>query len=84
MTDQEPKAKPVREARSGHVRASVWKNTSETGTYYTVTINNSYKDKKTNEWKESKSYGKEDLADLEVVTRAVREFISLKMSGDGV
>ncbi len=51
--------KPVHKLRDGAIEIAVWQNDSDNGPFYTVTHTRSYKHK--DEWKESDSYGKDDL-----------------------
>jgi hypothetical protein len=56
--------KPVHEIRDGAIQVSVWKNESEKGPWYSVTCRRRYKDKAADEWKDSYSYGQDDLLTL--------------------
>lgn len=53
------KKRPVEEIRIGRVRAAIWENETENGTFYNVTLSRLYKDG--NEWKDSSSFGRDDL-----------------------
>ena len=70
MTDSEPKQKqkPVHEVRLGRVRAAIWENTTDKGTWCKVTFSRLFKDR-SNKWQDSDSYGKEDLLLLAEVAR---------------
>jgi hypothetical protein len=52
--------KPVHEVRLGRIRAAVWLNDTENGPRYNVQITRLYKDQK-DKWKDSTSFGREDL-----------------------
>ncbi|MBX9580600.1 MAG: hypothetical protein K2X87_09860 [Gemmataceae bacterium] len=52
--------KPVHELRLGRIRAAVWLNDTENGPRYNVQISRLYKDK-ADKWKDSSSFGREDL-----------------------
>jgi hypothetical protein len=54
-----PKQKPAHEIRLGRVKATIWENQTEQGTRHNVTVNRLYKDG--DEWKQSASFGREDL-----------------------
>lgn len=56
---QQTKKRPVEEFRIGRVRAAIWENETENGTFYNVTLSRLYKDG--NEWKDSSSFGRDDL-----------------------
>ena len=58
--DEKSGNKPVHEVRLGRIRASVWLNDTENGPRYNVQITRLYKDQK-DKWKDSTSFGREDL-----------------------
>ena len=53
------KTRPVHEVRLGRIRAAIWKNTTENGSRFNVTVARLYKDG--DNWKDSSSFGREDL-----------------------
>jgi len=53
------KARPVHEIRLGRIRAALWENTTEKGVRHNVTVSRLYKDGE--QWKDSTSFGREDL-----------------------
>lgn len=53
--------RPVHEVRLGRIRAAVWANSTEVGIRYNVTVSRLYKDEKSGEWRDSQSYGRDDL-----------------------
>jgi len=53
------KQKPVQEVRMGRIKAAVWENDTPQGVMYNVTISRLYKDGET--WKNSSSFGRDDL-----------------------
>ena len=56
---KEAKNRPVHEIRFGRIRAAIWRNDTEAGTFYNLTISRLYKDG--DEWKDSTSFGRDDL-----------------------
>jgi hypothetical protein len=54
--------KPAHKIRSGAITVTIWQNESEKGPWYSVTPSRSYKQGE--EWKESDSYGFDDLMTL--------------------
>src|SRR4051812_43904818 len=52
--------KPVHELRLGRTRAAIWLNDTENGPRYNVQFSRLYKDK-ADKWKDSTSFGREDL-----------------------
>ncbi len=53
------KQKPAHEIRLGRIKATIWENETEQGTRYNVNVNRLYKDG--DEWKQTASFGREDL-----------------------
>ena len=51
--------KPAHKLRDGAIEIAIWKNESDKGPFFSVTPSRSYK--KGDEWKESDSYGQDDL-----------------------
>ncbi len=54
-----PKTRPAHEIRLGRIRATIWPNQAENGTWYNVTVSRTYRDG--DEWKSSPSFGRDDL-----------------------
>lgn len=53
------KAKPVHEIRLGRIRAAIWENETKNGSRHNVSLSRLYKDGE--EWKDSASFGRDDL-----------------------
>ena len=53
------KQQPTHEIRLGRVKATIWENQTEQGTRYNVTLARLYKDG--DQWKQSASFGRDDL-----------------------
>ena len=62
-TAETKKAAPVAKVRVDLINASIWKNTTEKGTFYNVTFENRYRDGEGN-WKSGHSYAAGDLLAL--------------------
>ena len=63
-------SKPVHEETSWPLKASVWENESDKGTFYSLTLERSYKDADGN-WKNSASLSRRDwLAGARLLERA--------------
>ena len=58
--DEKSGVKPVHELRLGRIRAAIWLNDTENGPRYNVQLSRLYKDK-ADKWKDSSSFGREDL-----------------------
>jgi len=54
-----PKQKPAHEIRLGRIKATIWENQTEQGTRHNVTVSRLYKDG--DQWKQTASFGREDL-----------------------
>ncbi|MHC4993497.1 MAG: hypothetical protein ACYTGQ_00435 [Planctomycetota bacterium] len=53
---------PVHRINIGLIRAAIWANQSDSGVWYNVTFERSYRDGE--EWKSSDSYSRDDLLQL--------------------
>jgi hypothetical protein len=53
------KAKPAHKIRAGAIELAVWRNEGEKGPWFSVTMSRSYKQGE--EWKQSDSFGADDL-----------------------
>ena len=53
------KTKPVHEIRLGRIRAAIWANQTDNGLRHNVTVSRLYKDG--DNWKDSHSFGRDDL-----------------------
>lgn len=54
--------RPVHEVRLGFVKASIWENTNpDKSTRHNVTLTRFYRDKETDQWKNSESFSRDDL-----------------------
>ena len=51
--------RPVHEFRLGRIRAAIWENDTQNGTRHNVTLSRLYKDG--DDWKDSTSFGRDDL-----------------------
>jgi hypothetical protein len=78
-------ARPVKTFKQGGVEVSVWRNTTDAGAeLYNTTIRNSYKDDKSGEWKETKSFSPTDLAVVsQLSSQAFQAITELKSQSRG-
>jgi len=53
------KQQPAHEIRMGAIKATIWENQTQTGTRHNVTVSRIYKD--SDEWKQTESFGRDDL-----------------------
>jgi hypothetical protein len=56
---QPSKQKPAHEVRLGRIKATIWENETDNGTRHNVTVSRIYKDG--DEWKQTSSFGRDDL-----------------------
>lgn len=56
--------KPVKKFRHGRVSVAVWRNEHAGEPFYTCSFTNSYKDKETDDWRDSSSYNLWDVFSL--------------------
>ena len=56
------KTKPISEIRFGNIKAAIWQNPTEHGVRHNVTFTRFYKDGE--QWKNSDSFGRDDLPKL--------------------
>jgi len=64
---------PVHEVRVGRVRAVIWENETPNGKRHNVTISRLYKDG--DQWKDSTSFGRDDLPLVAKVTDLAHSWI---------
>jgi hypothetical protein len=55
------KNRPVHEVRLGFVKATIWENNLGETTRHAVTLSRIYKEKETDQWKTTESFGRDDL-----------------------
>ena len=67
------KVKPVHEVRLGRIKATIWQNETQNGSMYNVTICRLWKDGK--QWKDSASFGRDDLPLVAKVADRVHSWI---------
>jgi hypothetical protein len=78
----EEKQQPAHAVRLRNVRAAVWANRNDGGTYYTVTFSRSYRDQEGN-WHTTESFGRDDLLLLAKVADVVHTWIWSQIQSNG-
>ena len=73
MSRSETKTRPVHEIRLGRIRAAIWANETQNGTRHNVTVSRIYKDG--DDWKDSTSFGRDDLPLLVKVVDQCHDWI---------
>jgi len=82
MTETENKG-PAKKFRAGGIKANVWKNAGETGEYYTVSLERSYKDKQGN-WKSTSTLRVNDIPRAALVLEEAFRFAVMHREGEVV
>lgn len=57
----ETKNRPIENIRDGAIKAAIWKNESDNGTFFSVTFERTYTDAKTGEVKSTNSFSGSEL-----------------------
>ena len=83
------KKQPVHRVRYGRISAAIWENQTEKGVRHNVTVTRSYKPEN-EDWKDSNSFGREDLLLVAKVVNEAHSWIfqngssnSAESNGDG-
>ena len=75
------KTPPVHQIRLGRMRAAIWENTTENGTFQNVTFSRLYKDE-FDQWQDSASFGRDDLPLLAKVVDEVHTWLYRQPQND--
>lgn len=78
-TKNATKARPVHEFRLGRIRAAIWENETPNGTRHNVTVSRLYKDG--DDWKDSTSFGRDDLPLVGKVLDQAHTWIFAQLGG---
>lgn len=73
MSKSTSKNRPVHEIRLGRIKAAIWENGTDNGTRHNVTVSRLYKEG--DQWKDSTSFGRDDLPLLEKVVDQAHTWI---------
>lgn len=73
MSKQTAKNRPVHEIRLGRIKAVIWENDTQSGIRHNVKISRLYKDG--DSWKDSNSFGRDDLLLVEKVADLAHTWI---------
>src|SRR4051794_36592147 len=74
QTSAAPVNKPIHTVRHRSIKATIWKNKTEKGFLYNVTITRSYKDGE--QWRDTSSIGFDDLMNVAKLMSDAHSFIS--------
>lgn len=64
---------PVHEVRIGPIKAAIWENKTENGTWFNVTVSRIYKDG--DQWRSTDGFGRDDLLVLAKVADQTHTWI---------
>ena len=78
---QAPKQRPAYEARFGVLKATVWRQESDKGPWYSVVLSRGYQDQK-GEWHSSQSFGRDHLLLVAKLCDHVHSWIYQQMARD--
>src|SRR4051812_4669116 len=78
VESKRPKTMPVFTTRHRGLKAAVWRNETENGPMFNTTATRTYKDG--NEWKESCSFGYDDVLIVAELLRTCHGFISRELA----
>jgi hypothetical protein len=67
--------KPANTLRCGNIKATIWQNVSEKGPFFATTFSRPFKDQ-SGEWRNSTSFGLNDLEALLTVALEAKEWIT--------
>jgi hypothetical protein len=76
---QAEKRRPVFEVRYGRLRASVWRQESDKGPWFNVTLSRGYQDE-SGAWQNSTSFGARDLLELGKLCSEVHSWIHRELA----
>ena len=77
---RESKTRPVHEIRMGRIRAAIWQNQTDNVVRHNVTMSRLYKDG--DDWKDTTSFGRDDLPLVAKVCDLAHSWIYSQSSGN--
>jgi hypothetical protein len=78
-TKKQQSKQPANTLRCGNIKATIWENTSEKGSFYATTFSRPFKDQ-SGTWRNGTSFGLNDLELLLTVAREAKEWIAAHAS----
>jgi len=76
MAKDAPDNRPLHTVRHRSLKATIWRNGTEKGDLYNVVITRSYRDKETQEWRDTHSIGYDDLMNVAALMYEAHSYIS--------
>src|SRR5437870_167705 len=80
-TPEAPKQRPAQTIRYGRLKATVWRQESDKGPWYSVALARTYRDQAGN-WQSSGSFGRDDLLVLAKLADQAHSWIHRQMAQD--
>jgi hypothetical protein len=80
-TKDAPKQRPAQTIRYGRLKATIWRQESDKGPWYSVVLARTYRDQSGN-WQSSGSYGRDDLLLLAKIADQAHSWICRRMAQD--
>jgi hypothetical protein len=72
--------RPVQTLRHRSIKATIWRNNTAKGPMFNITVVRSYRDKESDEWRDSHSIGYDDLMNVAALMYEAHAFISLQFA----
>src|SRR5205085_1627713 len=83
VTQEATKQRPAQTIRFGRLKATIWRQESDKGPWYTVVLTRSYKDQ-AGQWQSSGSFGRDDLLLLAKLADQAHTWICRQLAKDAV
>ena len=80
-TQEAAKQRPAQTIRYGRLKAAIWRQESDKGSWYSVTFARAYRDQDGN-WQSSGSFGRDDLLVLAKLADQAHSWIHRQMAQD--
>lgn len=68
--------RPLQTLRHRSIKATIWRNETEKGPMFNITISRSYRDKTSGEWRDTHSIGYDDLMNVAALMYEAHAFVS--------
>ena len=74
-TKKQQSKQPANQLRCGNIKATIWENRSEKGSFFATTFSRPFKDQ-SGEWRNGTSFGLNDLEALVTVARQAKDWMA--------
>ena len=74
-TKKQPSKQPANTLRCGNIKATIWENTSEKGSFFATTFSRPFKNQ-SGEWRNGTSFGLNDLEALGTVAHQAKDWMA--------